>query len=99
MSKTEVGHAKQVKFCFWLCQMGFLGDTAVPPPPPPPPKNVNVESAIFPENYAEMDPQIIDSDSESSEQEKPVKIVEEELSDEPCQVCGRKDNLELVTTF
>ena len=42
-----------------------------------------------------MDPQIIESDSDSSEQEKTVEIVEE-LSDEPCQVCGRKDNLELV---
>ena len=50
---------------------------------------------IFPENYSEIDPQVIESDSESEEQEKPVKI-EEELSDEPCQVCGRKDNLQLV---
>ena len=44
--------------------------------------------------YHQIPTQIIDSDSELEEQEKTVKI-EEELSDEPCQVCGRKDNLEL----
>ena len=98
--KLKLGMRNKLSSASGCVRWVFLGILQfLPPPPPPPKKNVNVESAIFPENYAEMDPQIIDSDSESSEQEKPVKIVEEELSDEPCQVCGRKDNLELVTTF